>query len=809
MAAEVRIAPAGGIDAPDRPLGTDVGLIANAIAETYSDDGVLVLMDLGSAILSAEMAVEALPAEQRARILLCEAPLVEGALAAAVQARLGSSLVQVAAEARAGLLPKVAQLAPSEKAEDEKLQVEPQPSNFQPSTLTLVVHNRLGLHARPAARFVQTAARFDADVRVTNATTGRGPASAKSINAVTTLGVRQGHTITLTASGPEAEAALAALRQLADENFGDEKEAGSRKQDETPLPSSFLLLPSSFKGLPASPGIALGPARRFVSAAVEAPEQRVEDPAREWESLLAALERTRAAIQKTLADVQRRTDRQTAEIFEAHLLFLEDDALREPARRLIFEERRNAAFAWQSAARAVADQYRALDDEYLRARAADVEDVGRQVVAALLGVSLTPTLSAPGILLARDLAPADTAALDPGLVHGIATALGGPTSHSAILARSLGLPAVVGLGEGVLEIAEGTDLILDGDAGALIVAPEPALKAEYAQKREAARAAAAQARAESAAFAVTRDGRRIEVVANIGSAREAHAAVEAGAEGVGLFRTEFLFLDRTTAPGEDEQYAAYRAASAVMGKDRPVIIRTLDVGGDKPLPYVDMGREENPFLGWRAIRMCLDNPEFFKQQLRAIVRVAAEFPLKVMFPMIATVAEFRAAKALLAEACAEVKARGLSTPDHIDTGIMVEIPSAALRARQFAEEVDFFSLGTNDLTQYTLAAERGNARVARLADGFQPAVLELIRRTAEAARAAGKWAGVCGEMGGDPRAIPLLVGLGITELSMAAPAIPRAKQIIRALDVSQAREKALRLLALETPDEIRAALAAE
>jgi len=232
----------------------------------------------------------------------------------------------------------------------------------------------------------------------------------------------------------------------------------------------------------------------------------------------------------------------------------------------------------------------------------------------------------------------------------------------------------------------------------------------------------------------------------------------------------------------------------VMGPQRPIFIRTLDVGGDKPLPYVDMGHEENPFLGWRAIRLCLDQPEFFKQQLRAMVRVAAEFPLKVMFPMIATLAEFRAAKALLQEACAEVQARGLPTPGHIETGIMVEIPAAALRARQFASEVDFFSIGTNDLTQYTLAAERGNAKVAKLADGLQPAVLELMRQTAEAARAAGKWAGVCGELGGDPRAIPLLVGLGLTELSMSAPAIPRAKQIIRALEMPTARAQALAAL---------------
>ncbi len=805
MAPEVRIAAAGGLDAPDRPLGTDIGLIANAIAEAYSDDGVLVLMDLGSAILSTEVAVEQLPEAQRARILLCEAPLIEGAIAAAVQARVGSPLAQVAAEARAGLAPKAAQLgveAPPPLEKGPGMRAGP-----EARSIALTVHNPLGLHARPAARFVQTAARFQADVRVANATTGRGPANAKSINAIAMLGVRQGHTITITAAGADAEAVLAALKQLADANFGDDdtQKEGEKRKDKTP--SAFLLPHSSLQGLPASPGIALGPARRFVSAQPQVPDHSVADPAHEWETLLAALERTRANIRKTLAEVQRRADRQTAEIFEAHLLFLEDEALLEPARSLIFDEKRNAAFAWQQVTHAMAERIGALEDEYLRARAADVEDVGRQVVAQLLGVSLAPTLSAPGILLARDLAPADTAGLDPALVLGIATARGGPTSHSAILARSLGLPAVVGLGEGVLEIAEGAELILDGEAGVLLVEPEPALAAEYAQKRDLERAAAARARAESAAPAVTRDNCRIEVVANIGSTADARAAIEAGAEGVGLFRTEFLFLDRTTAPGEDEQYAAYRAVAEVMGSTRPIIIRTLDVGGDKPLAYVAMEREENPFLGWRAIRMCLDNPEFFKQQLRAIVRVAAAYPVKVMFPMIATLAEFRAAKDLLAEACAEVQARGLPTPDHIETGIMVEIPAAALRARQFAAEVDFFSLGTNDLTQYTLAAERGNARVAQLADGFQPAVLGLIRQTAEAAQAAGKWAGVCGEMAGDPRAIPLLVGLGVTELSMAAPAIPRAKQIIRGLEVSAARERALQALALETPDEIRAALA--
>jgi phosphocarrier protein FPr len=433
--------------------------------------------------------------------------------------------------------------------------------------------------------------------------------------------------------------------------------------------------------------------------------------------------------------------------------------------------------------------------------------VGRQVVAQLLGVALAPTLSGPGILVAADLTPADTAGLDPAVVLGLATALGAPTSHSAILARSLGLPAVVGLGEAILGVADGTPLVLDGDAGQVLLAPEAGVLDDYRRRQVEARQAAEAARAAAHAPALTRDGRRIEVVANIGSDADARAAVAAGAEGVGLFRTEFLFLDRRTAPDEAEQFAAYRAAAEIMGPGRPIIIRTLDVGGDKPLPYVDMGREENPFLGWRALRLCLAQPEFFKVQLRAIARVAAEFPVKVMFPMVATLAEFRAARALLQEAGAEVARRGQPAPERLETGIMVEIPAAALRAEQFAPEVDFFSIGTNDLTQYTLAAERGNARVAALADAFQPAVLELIRRTAAAGRAHGKWTGVCGELAGDPGAVALLVGLGVTELSMAAPAIPRAKQIIRGLDAAEAYGRAQAALALETPAAIRAAVA--
>jgi phosphocarrier protein FPr len=488
---------------------------------------------------------------------------------------------------------------------------------------------------------------------------------------------------------------------------------------------------------------------------------------------------------------------------EAHLLCLDDSAVSDPARRAILEEHCNAAFAWQRAIEAMVARYGTLDDPYLRVRAGDVTEVGRQVLLNLLGdAACEPPLAEPGVLVAPDITAAETARLDPELARGICTAFGGPTSHGAILARSLGIPAVVGIGEPILRLAEGTPLIVDGDAGRVWPNPDPDLTAESNRRVEAAHLALAQARAAAAGRAATRDGRQVQVVANIGSPAEARAAMDAGAEGVGLFRTEFLFLNRRTPPDEDEQFAAYRTTAEAVG-GRPLIIRTLDVGGDKPLPYLDLGAEANPFLGSRAIRLCLDRPAFFTTQLRAIVRVAAEFPVKIMFPMIATLAEWRNAREILEEARAEVERHRGPVPKKIEVGIMVEIPATALRATRFAQEVDFFSIGTNDLAQYTFAAERGNPHVAKLADAFQPAVLQLIQMVVEAAHAQGKWVSVCGELAGDPLAVPLLVGLGVDGLSMNASAIPRAKQAVRSLDYTAARRLALCVMEMDTPEDVR------
>ncbi|GIU98558.1 MAG: multiphosphoryl transfer protein [Actinomycetota bacterium] len=796
---DVRIETAGGLEAPEA-VGTDAALVLAAIERAWSEDGVLVLMDLGSAILSAEMALDMLPQERRAKVRLCAAPFVEGAVAAAVTARLGAPLDQVAAEAAGGLQPKLTHLgeAPGVAAPASSAPLD----RAVARTLRLIVRNAHGLHARPAARFVQTASSFDADVRVANLTAGRGPVSARSLNAVATLGVGKGDEIEVLAVGPDADRVLAALRELAERGFDEEFEPELGAESAAPATAP----PGALAGIPASPGIALGPARRFHPPQLEVPSARATDPEGELRALERALAAAAADIEAQRAAVAGRVGASRAGIFDAHLLFLRDEGILEPVRRRIREEGVTAAAAWRAAVEEAAASWEALPDPYQRARAADLRSVGLRVLAHLLGVPVpAPRLEEEGILLAPDLAPADAAGLDPARALGVATASGGPTSHAAILARSLGIPAVVGLGERVLEIAEGTPLALDADVGLLHVAPPPELVRELEARRRARAEAEAAARAEARAPARTRDGIEIEVAANIGAPQEIPAALAAGCDGVGLLRTEFLFLGRATMPSEEEQTAAYREIARAL-EGRPLVIRALDVGADKPLPYLAQPPEPNPFLGVRGLRLGLARPEVLRTQLRAILRVAAEHRVRVMFPMVTTLEELRAAREHLRAAVEEL---GRPIPEALEVGIMVEVPAAALLAHALAPEVDFLSVGTNDLTQYALAADRGNERVAALSDALHPAVLRLVAATCEAGAAHGRWVGVCGEVAGDPLATPVLLGLGVRELSMNPPAIPAVKRAVRATDLGRARELAARALELPTAAAVRDLLATE
>lgn len=555
------------------------------------------------------------------------------------------------------------------------------------------------------------------------------------------------------------------------------------------------------RGLPASPGVAIGPAWWYRRGELRVARRAGVSPEVERARLRQAREESAAELEALIAARRDRLSPEELAIFEAQRLMLDDPDLLARVEAAIGSGSLAEA-AWEEAIAAVAAQLRTLPDPYFQARAADVEDVGRRVLRRLLGVSEALELpDQPAVVLAEDLTPSDTAALDPDRVLALATVGGGPTSHAAILARRLGIPAVVGVGAALGGVAEGTALVVDGDTGELIVSPSVEERAGAEARRQiwlAERMAAGLAAAEPA---VTRDGHRVEVAANVGSLEDARAAVRLGAEGVGLLRTEFLYLDRATAPDEEEQLAAYRPLLEAL-EGRPVVVRTLDAGGDKPLPYLPLEPQPNPFLGVRAIRLARRHPELLRVQLRAILRTG--YPaVRVMFPMVATVEEIRWLRELFEGVRRELEAVGAELPRDLQAGMMVEIPSAAVLADRFASWVDFFSIGTNDLAQYALAADRTNPAVAELADAFHPAVLRLIRMVVEAGHAAGRWVGVCGELAGEPLAAPLLVGLGVDELSMAPVAIPAVKAAIRRLTLAEARTLAEQALQLDSASAVR------
>jgi phosphocarrier protein FPr len=555
-------------------------------------------------------------------------------------------------------------------------------------------------------------------------------------------------------------------------------------------------------GLPGSPGIAVAKAHRLRPAPVEVPDAPAGDADAEWSALQRALDAARHEIGRARAAAATRAGEYDAAIFDAHLLFLEDETLLAPSRAGVMEEGKSAGRSWADAVAAAAATWEALDDPYLRARAGDLRSVGDQVLRLLAGLPARPAPRGSGVVVAGDLSPADVVGLDSEAVRGIACAFGGPASHAAILARSLGIPAVVGAGRALLAVRDGTLLALDGEAGTITVDP-PADVARAAERRRLTKAREEEAARERAHLpAVTQDGVSVHVAANVAGLADVGAAVAVGADGVGLLRTEFLFLEADHLPSEDEQEAAYRAAAETLA-GRPLTLRTLDLGADKPLPFLPREDERNPFLGLRGLRLSLRHPDLLAAQLRAALRVAAAHDVRVMFPMVATVDELRRAREALDGAREALLAEGVAVPERVPVGIMVEVPAAALLAEAFVPHVDFFSLGTNDLAQYTLAAERGNAEVAALADALHPAVLRLVERTVSAAAEGGRGVAVCGEVAGDPVAIPLLLGLGVTELSMSPARIALAKQAVRATAIARARSLAGEALAAASAAEVR------
>lgn len=555
------------------------------------------------------------------------------------------------------------------------------------------------------------------------------------------------------------------------------------------------------EGIAASAGVAIGKIMHIQECAHNFSRTvAAEEVSKEKERFVAAQHvavQQLDALQKHMATT---VGKHEGEVFAAHKLMVQDPSLAEAVFEDIENNCASAEAAVEVAADAIASMFAAIDDEYMRERAADVKDIAKRLLCILQGK--TEEVKYEGILVAQDLLPSDTASIDFASVSGFITALGGKTSHSSILARAAGLSAVVGVGNVIDKLIEGDMVIVDGHLGVVLVNPEESLIEEYRTRMQQEKDRAAFLAQAGHLPSITVDGRHIEVASNIGTPADMTKIIAAGADGVGLFRTEFLFLDKTSVPTEEEQVASYKAVLSAM-PDKKIVIRTLDAGGDKQLPFIGGLVEANPALGLRAIRLCMVYQDIFKTQLRALLRAAVVGKLHIMFPMIATLDELLAAKALLKEVADELQAEGIEHRSDVSVGIMIEVPAAAVIADVLAQEVDFFSIGTNDLVQYTMAADRMNEHVAWLSDYFQPPVIRLIANVAKAAAKEGKWVGMCGEMAGDHLATPLLVGLGLTELSMNSRAVPVVKNLVRQLNVEQAEAWATEVLTLRTTADIK------
>lgn len=643
-----------------------------------------------------------------------------------------------------------------------------------------------GIHARPAARIGETARRFEAEVHLLN---GDKRGDARSTVALLALGTGFGDDVIVQARGDDAEAALAAIVALLATDMGEGMAAPAPAM---PI-AAQVLRAGQIGGVIASPGLAMGPAARLRQAAIVVAQDGIGG-ARERASLLAA----RSDVRAQIAARADSADGSVAAVMHAHLALIDDPELLAGAETRIAKGR-SAGFAWRGAIHDQIAAIRATGNAHLIERIDDLVDIERQLLSTLTGVALDGAAVPVGaIVVAEDLLPSQLVTLAAAKPAGVCLAHGGPTSHVAILCAGMGLPALVAMGDALDIVEDGTPLLLDAELGHVTTGPSAADSDAFTARlaKRDARREAAQASAKDACR--TADGARIEIFANLGTVDDARVAAAQGAEGSGLVRSEFLFLDRDTAPSEDEQHTAYQAIAAAL-PEKPVIIRLLDIGGDKPAAYIPIAHEENPALGQRGIRVSLAQPELLETQLRAILRVRPVGQCKIMIPMIASIDELRQVRALVDRLRGEI---GIASP--VEVGVMVETPAAAMTADLLAAEADFLSIGTNDLTQYVLAMDRGNPAVAAGVDAMHPAVLRMIGETCRLATARGRWVGVCGGLASDPAALPILVGLGVTELSAVPGFVAEAKQIVRTLTLIEARAHAELALQCKSPAEVRA-----
>jgi len=755
MAPAATIALAAGAGDEGEALGTDATRILAALLEVNSPAGTVLLMDLGSAILSAEMAVELAEPELRERVTLAAAPFVEGAVAAAVAAASGLDRAAVAREATAALMPKREHLGGAPPPV-----LAPAASGTPTAVASAVIGDPHGLHARPAAALARLAAAFDAEVTVA-VEGGKGPVAATSVVALSTLGALQGTTLRLAASGPRASEAVAALAGLIERFQGNAATA--------PLGAA----PSAGdRAVPISPGVAIGPVVVVRAAMPDLGAAPVGDVSAERAKLDAAV----AAAGARLGAVAGAA----AEIAGVQTALLADPAFGGRARAMVD--------AGAGAARAVADAtaeaaalFRVLPDPVQAGRAVDVADLGRALLEEMLGVEpWQPPVGPPYVLLADDLPPSLAAQLDPDVCLGVVDRRGGPTSHAAILLRGAGIPAVAGAAA-LIGTGSPTVLGVDGGTGEIWPDPDGAARTEIERRRDAIRARPSAAGSFDGTVTLG-DGTRVELWANVAGVADARAARRAGAYGIGLLRTEVMFLGRAEPPPVEEQVHRLAAIFEVFA-GRPITVRTLDAGADKPIPFIPVGAEANPALGVRGLRRSLAVPEPFEAQLAAILRAGEGHDVRIMLPMVTNRDEVVAARRRLEAVHERLVDAGVGHRWPVPLGIMVEVPAAALTAAELAAVSDFFSIGTNDLTQYTLAAERGHPDLAAFADAGHPAVLALVEATVAGAATNGIPVAVCGEAAGDPRLAPLLVARGIRRLSMGAAQLrPLAERLRQGRD---------------------------
>jgi phosphocarrier protein FPr len=666
------------------------------------------------------------------------------------------------------------------------------------SSQPILVPNPTGLHARPSATLAKLAKDSGCDVLLECNDT---QVNAKSVVALMSLNVPFGASVIIHAAGRTAEQTLEAISQAIRDGLGEDVQQAAAEVVAEPQEASMLLPKQQqeniLEGVAASPGLAIG--QLFIMQ----PErfdicETADNKQAEQSKLADAIAQAQSQLEQLAAAWVAKGDSERAKIFDAHQELLADPTLTDAA-EVLLNAGKSAAYAWQQSVENQATAFSKMESQLIRERAADLRDVGHRVLRNLLGLpSNGIELPENTILVADDLTPSDTANLDKSKVLGFATVQGGSSSHVAIIARAMGLPAIAGIDPRAMEQANGTQVVLDGQAGTIRLNVTTEQLADIAARQEAAKTRKEQALLNAHAPAITRDQHQVEVVANIGGIKDATNSVTMGGEGVGLLRSEFLYLDRVTEPTEEEQYEIYRDVLLELGPERPLIVRTLDVGGDKPLAYLPLPEEENPFLGLRGIRIGLDRPTLLRKQVRAILRASVHGRIRIMFPMIATLNELRLAKQIVEEERVKLGV------DPIEIGIMVEVPSTAVLAEQFAPEVDFFSIGSNDLSQYTLAMDRGHPKLAAFVDGLNPAVLTLIKMTADAAKRHGKWAGVCGGIASDPQAVPLLIGLGVHELSVSVPVLAEIKAQVRGLSLSQCQALAAEALKLSDAKQVRA-----